>query len=60
MKIAEVRMTLLLPRQLKKRLDRAARKRSLPTLGLIRLALNSWLDEQNPKEKLEREARKKG
>jgi len=44
---------------MKKRLQRAARKRGLPTLGLIRLALTTWLDEQDAKEKPEGQARKK-
>ena len=59
MKISEARITLLMPKSMKKRLQAAAKKRGLPTLGLIRLALNTWLDQQNANEKLEREARKK-
>lgn len=59
MSISEARITLLLPNKLKNRLQKAARKRGLPTLGLIRLALSEWLEQAELKERLEKEPKKK-
>jgi len=53
-----VSIQLLLPKEMRKRLIRAAKKKAISTLGLIRLVLNEWLSQEAAKERLDREARK--
>jgi len=47
MAITEVSIRLVLPKELKNKLDRAAKKRRIPRLGLIRLALSDWLEAES-------------
>lgn len=55
MSISEFRTMINLPKELKKLIDQAAKKKRLPRAGLIRLALSEWLEQQGLKEKLEKE-----
>lgn len=59
MPISEQVVIVRLPKELRTKLDRAAKKRRIQRSSLIRLAISEWLDEQNAKEKLEREPTKK-
>ena len=59
MAISETRILIALPRELKKLLDREAKKRRITKSGLIRLAMTQWLNQESLKENLEKEVSKR-
>lgn len=58
MPISEEVVIIRFPKELRMKVDRAAKKRRLTRSSLIRLAVSEWLDQADLKLRLEREARK--
>ena len=58
MPISEQVVIIRLPKELRTKLDRAARKRRITRSSLIRWILSEWLDQADLKARLERETKK--
>jgi len=57
--LGETSIRLILPKELKNHLDRAAKKYNLTRLGLIRLALVEWLKQKEMMEIYTKEDKKR-
>jgi len=53
--ISEQRIVMRLPKEMRLKMEQAAKKRRLTISGLARLAISEWLDAQTIKEKLEKD-----
>jgi len=51
MAITETQILLSLPKELKKLIDQAARKKRISRSAIIRLAISQWLEQQGLREK---------
>lgn len=50
----QIGIRVIMPKELLEKLTRAAEKRRISRLAVIRLALSEWLSQQNLKDKLKR------